>query len=95
MDELAGYDDTIGLGGGTVSRTDSENACKCFRIRRVAIGGDAVLNLLRDSNYDRLPFFAITAIEAPVAVHEPASLALLLVPMGAAGVVAVRRRSRG
>ena len=33
-------------------------------------------------------------LEAPVAVPEPASLALLLVPMGAAGMIAVRRRSR-
>ena len=53
-----------------------------------------MLNLLEQTNYARLPFFAITAIEAPVAVPEPASLALLLVPMGAAGLIAVRRRSR-
>ncbi len=94
IDDLA-FDGKIGLGGRTVGPNSSRDAYFCLKGRGVAIGGDAVLTLLEQTNYARLPFFEFTAIEAPVAVPEPASMALLLVPMGAAGVIAVRRRSRG
>ncbi|MBO1081709.1 PEP-CTERM sorting domain-containing protein [Roseomonas haemaphysalidis] len=85
-------DGTIGLGGSSVSRTDSENAYYCFRGRNVAIGGQAVLNTLESTDYARLPFFVITPIAAPVTVPEPGTLALLALPMGALGLLVTRRR---